>query len=156
MAHREDPMPIPLAPLADAHFDHVGVVVPSLVKGRAAFAAIHGIAAWTQAVTDPVNGVHVLFGRDPAGMVYELLEPIDASSPVHAALGLRKNLNHVAYRIADLATGAAAMRAVGCAPVGEPTRAVAFDNGLIQFFVTPLYTVIELIEAPWHVHSFVA
>ena len=142
-------------PLLGAQFDHIGLVVPSLDKGRRVMLQVHGITEWTQAVTDPVNGVRILFGRDLCGIVYELLEPIDALSPVYGALKARKNLlNHVAYRVADLASAALAMRASGCAPIGEPRPAIAFNNCAIQFFATPLNTVIELIEAPSHVHVF--
>lgn len=144
-------------PLLGAQFDHIGLVVKSLDKGRRAMHQVHGITEWAQAVSDTVNGVHILFGRDPSGIVYELLEPIDALSPVYGALKARKNLlNHVAYRVAHLATSALAMRATGCAPIGEPRPAIAFGNGCIQFFVSPLNTVIELIEAPSHTHVFSA
>ena len=146
---------MPLAALALAQFDHLGLVVKSLHKGRQVLAAVHGVNDWTQTFTDPVNGVHILFGRDPAGMVYELLEPIDATSPVYGAMTTRKNLlNHVAYRVHDLAASTAAMRAAGCAPIGKPQTAIAFGNGMVQFFVSPLSTIIELIEAPGHAHAF--
>lgn len=147
--------PPPQAPLAGAQFDHIGLVVKTLRKGRQVLQQVHGVVEWTVAVVDPVNGVHILFGRDPAGMVYELLEPIGVDSPVHAALSARKNLlNHVAYRVGDLAQAAAAMRQAGCAPTAEPTLAIAFGNGRVQFFVSPLNTLIELIEAPGHRHAF--
>lgn len=142
-------------PLSGAQFDHIGLVVRSLDKGRQVMRLVHGVTQWTLAVTDAVNGVHLLFGRDPCGVVYELLEPVDTLSPVYGALKARKNLlNHVAYRVADLPSAALAMRAAGCAPIGEPKPAIAFNNCPIQFFATPLNTVIELIEAPTHVHVF--
>ena len=146
---------VPQSPLFGARFDHIGLVVKSIEKGRRVMLQVHGITEWTQAVTDPVNGVHILFGRDPAGIVFELLEPVDALSPLYGALKARKNLlNHVAYRVADLAAATLAMRTAGCAPIGDPRPAIAFGNGYIQFFVSPLNTVIELIEAPSHVHVF--
>ena len=114
-----------------------------------------GIKQWTVPLTDPVNGVHILFGRDPAGVVYELLAPIDANSPVHGALAAKRNLlNHVAYRVANLDLARDAMRLAGCAPTAKPKPAIAFGGQDIQFFVTPLNIIVELIEALDHQHRF--
>lgn len=136
-------------------FDHLGVVVRRLDKARPRMAALLAIAEWTASVDDPVNGVRLQFGRDPAGVVYELLEPLDEHSPVYSALeGGRAILNHVAYRLADLSAGAARLKAGGAAKVSEPKPAIAYGGRPIQFFVTPLRFVIELIEAPDHAHAF--
>ena len=145
-----------LSALHGAQFDHIGVVVKTMERGRAALSRSHGIQDWTAPLTDPLNGVHILFGRDPSGVVYELLAPIDASSPVQPALVARKNLlNHIAYRVVDLAQARERMLAAGCAPTADPKPALAFGGGLIQFFVTPLNIVIELIEALHHEHRYV-
>ena len=141
---------------AEWRFDHVGVVVKSLDAARARFAATLGIAEWTASLEDPVNGVRLQFGRDPGGMVYELLEPIDEASPVHRALKSRSNLlNHSAYRVPSLAEAAEHLRESGCMPAGDPRPAIAFGGAPIQFFVSPDGILIELIEAPDHRHPFV-
>ena len=138
-------------------FDHLGLVVKSLAKGRKALSEILSIHDWTAEFRDPVNGVTLQFGRDPAGVVYELLEPIDETSPVYNALSTGKAiLNHVAYRVADLAAHAEAMRNAGCMPTSEPKPAVAYGGRKIQFFVTPLRLIIELIEAPDHAHTYLS
>ena len=136
-------------------FDHLGLVVKRLARGREHMTALLAIDAWTAPVEDPVNGVTLQFGRDPAGVVFELLEPLGDSSPVAAAL--RKGaaiLNHVAYRVPDLAAGAAHLASAGAARVGDPRPAIAYGGRPIQFFVTPLRFLIELIEAPDHSHAF--
>lgn len=136
-------------------FDHLGLVVKSLAKGRKVLGQTLGIADWTQEFRDPVNGVLLQFGRDPAGMVYELLEPLDETSPVYPALsGGKAILNHVAYRVADLAAEAERLRGAGSAPAGEPKPAIAYGGKRVQFFVTPLRFVVELIEAPAHAHLY--
>jgi len=61
-------------------------VVKRIDKARARMAALLAIEAWTAPIDDPVNGVRLQFGRDPAGVVYELLEPLDETSPVYPAL----------------------------------------------------------------------
>jgi methylmalonyl-CoA/ethylmalonyl-CoA epimerase len=141
---------------ADMLFDHLGVVVKSIARGRRTLADVLRIAEWTEEFRDPENGVLVQFGRDPAGACYELLEPLDAQSPVFPALqGNRAILNHVAYLVGDLAAEAARLERAGCARTAEPKPALAYGGRRIQFFVTPLRFVIELVEAPGHVHRFV-
>ncbi|MDB5579742.1 MAG: glyoxalase family protein [Bradyrhizobium sp.] len=136
-------------------FDHVGVVVKSLAAGRIAFEALLDVTQWTDPLEDRVNGVHILFGRDPTGLVHELLAPIDEHSPVYRTLKTRTNLlNHTAYLVPSLHDGAAHMRAARCAPTSDPKPAIAYGGAQIQFFVTPLGTIIELIEAPDHQHHF--
>lgn len=146
----------PASALYGATFDHIGVVVKSLEKGRRSLQQTLGIVAWTAELQDPINGVQVTFGRDPCGVVYELLAPLDAQSPVQAALQSRKNLlNHVAYLVPNLGEAAARMRAAGCMPTADPKPAIAYGNQMIQFFMTPLNIIVELIEAPGHQHNFV-
>jgi methylmalonyl-CoA/ethylmalonyl-CoA epimerase len=136
-------------------FDHVGLVVKSVAKGREVLSQMLRIEDWTEEFCDPVNGVRLQFGRDPAGVVYELLEPLDESSPVYPALaGGKAILNHVAYLVDDLGAAGEHMRRAGCAPTSEPKPAIAYDGRNIQFFVSSLRFVIELIEAPGHTHLF--
>jgi len=136
-------------------FDHMGLVVKSVAKGRRVLSEMLGVRDWTEEFHDPVNGVLLQFGRDPAGVVYELLEPLDETSPVYPALsGGKAILNHVAYLVSDLGEAREHMRRSGCAPTSEPKPAVAYDGHNIQFFVTPLRFVIELIEAPNHQHTY--
>jgi methylmalonyl-CoA/ethylmalonyl-CoA epimerase len=132
------PRPISFALAAQHwHFDHLGVVVKTLDKGRKHFVEALGIADWTDPFEDPINGVYLQFGRDGSGVVYELLSPLDADSPVAGALTARKNLlNHVAYRVTDLTVAAARLRETRCFPTTEPKPAVAFGGAMIQFFVT--------------------
>ncbi len=136
-------------------FDHLGIVVKELAKGRERMRALLCIGDWTTPIGDAVNGVRLQFGRDGGGMVYELLEPLGTNSPVSAALQSGKAiLNHVAYRVNDLVAGGAHLRMAGAARVSEPKPAIAYGGCPIQFFVTPLRFIIELIEAPDHEHAY--
>jgi methylmalonyl-CoA/ethylmalonyl-CoA epimerase len=136
-------------------FDHLGLVVKTLQRGRKSIARALGVERWTPELTDPVNGVVVQFGRDRAGVTYELLQPIDETSPVYPALRRGKAiLNHVAYLVEDLPAAARTMREGGAGPTGEPRPAIAYGGARIQFFVMPSSFVVELIEAPAHAHAF--
>ena len=136
-------------------FDHIGLVVRNLADGRAALEALLLVHEWTTEVIDPGNCVCVQFGRDPSGVCYELIAPLGADSPITKALSSGKNiLNHVAYLVPDLAVGRERLRAAGAAPTAEPKPALAYGGRSIQFFVTPMRFIIELIEAPGHEHRY--
>ena len=136
-------------------FDHLGLLVKNLAKGRAILTSMFDIREWTDEIVDAGNGVRIHFGRDPAGVVYELLEPLDEDSPVYPALKSAKAiLNHVAYRTRDIDAAGARLRKAGCAPVSPPRPAIAYGGRPIQFFVSPLRLIVELIEAPDHAHAY--
>lgn len=146
---------VPPAPSDRWVFDHLGMVVPSLEKGRALNGSALGIAEWSTEWDDAVNGVRVQFGRDRAGIVWELLEPFGERSPVANALRTKVNLlNHVAYRVSDLAGEETRLRDSKAMPLGPARPAIAYDNANIQFFMLASGVLVELIEAPAHRHVF--
>jgi methylmalonyl-CoA/ethylmalonyl-CoA epimerase len=139
----------------DLQFDHLGLVVRRLERGHALLTSLFFVQDWTETFQDEPNGVRCQFGRDGSGVVYELLEPLGKDSPVAAALAQRKSiLNHVAYRVSDLRGSAERLAERRCAPTGPPRPAVAYGGRPVQFFVTPLNFIVELIEAPLHTHAF--
>jgi methylmalonyl-CoA/ethylmalonyl-CoA epimerase len=136
-------------------FDHIGVIAFSLEDGRAALSAVLDIPRWTEEYADPVNQIYAQFGADSSGVCYELIVPFGESSPVTKALRSGKNiLSHVAYLVSDLTKAGDQLRAAGAVPTSDPKPAVAYGGKQIQFFVTPMRIMIELIEAPAHRHLY--
>jgi methylmalonyl-CoA/ethylmalonyl-CoA epimerase len=136
-------------------FDHIGVVVPTLAKGNEHLTRLFDIAEWTVAFEDPVNDVYVQFGRDPSGLVYETIAPRGPDSPVTTALRRGERvLNHVAYLVDGLDAHAARFETLGYRPAGRANPAIAYGGARIQFFLTPLNFLVELVEAPGHEHGF--
>jgi methylmalonyl-CoA/ethylmalonyl-CoA epimerase len=136
-------------------FDHIGVVVNNLPEGRRLLSAMQGVDHWTEAIADHEIGVYVQFGIGPNGPCYELIAPLTRASPVSGALKGSKNvLNHVGYLVANLDEAETHLRALGCFPTRDPQPAVAYGGKRIQFFLSPLRFMIELIEAPKHQHLF--
>jgi methylmalonyl-CoA/ethylmalonyl-CoA epimerase len=136
-------------------FDHIGIVASSLAEGRAHIGRLLNIARWTAEFPDAINQVYVQFGCDQSHVCYEIVAPLGDASPVRAALkGGNRILNHVAYRVADLDVHAAHFREHRCVAAGPPRPAIAYGNRRIQFFMTPLGFLIELIEALEHQHVF--
>ena len=135
--------------------DHLGLIVPELEAGRAFLQAL-GVSRWTRVIEDPVLRVCVQFGSaSGGGLNYELIAPLGEVSPIANALRTGKHiLNHLAYLTNDLQTAADRLREAGCYPAGEPKPAVAYGGSLVQFWMSPLRFVIELIEKPGHRHMF--
>lgn len=136
-------------------FDHVGLVVASLEEGRAHLAATLGMSRWASAVDDFGIGVSVQFGVGDTGPAIELIAPLGEGSPVAEALRRgQRLLNHIAYLTPDLQLSAAHFMDQGCVPTGQPQAAVAYGGRPVQFFVSPLRFIVELIEAPGHQHAY--
>lgn len=136
-------------------FDHIGVVAKTLRDGRSVLASTFEITGWTDEFCDPVNGVCVQFCKDSSGICYEVIAPLGDQSPVKGALSARRNiLNHVAYLVSDLPAESSRLRSAGARSTGRPKPAVAYAGRRIQFFVTPMHLIIEMIEAPNHQHTF--
>ena len=137
-------------------FDHIGVVVLSLEAGRDHLSSLFGITQWTQEFDDSVNMVRVQFGLDPSGICYEAIAPLGTVSPIAEALRTgNRILNHVAYLVPDLPAAALRLKNLRCVPTGSAKPAIAYGQRQIQFFISPLKIIIELIEAPDHLHSYV-
>ncbi len=138
-------------------FDHVGIFVRDLKQGRELLGSLVSIEYWTATFADEGIGVFVQFGIGKNGPCYELVAPLGDNSPVDGALRTGKNiLNHVAYLTGDLDAEGERLRAEGCVAAGVPQPAVAYGGRRVQFWLTPLRFVVELIEAPDHQHAFLS
>ena len=136
--------------------DHIGLIVPELATGREFLATALGITRWTPVTDDPTLQVSVQFGAAPGQpLIYELIAPFGEQSPIANALRSGKHiLNHLAYLTPSLETSGDHLRASGCYPTGNPLPALAYQGRLVQFWISPLRFVIELIEKPGHIHPF--
>jgi methylmalonyl-CoA/ethylmalonyl-CoA epimerase len=136
-------------------FDHIGLVVPKLARGRDHLSNLLQIGTWTVEFEDPINGVSVQFGADDSGVCYEIIAPLGEDSPVARALKFGDRiLNHVAYLVPDLEIAVERLGKDRCYPTGPSNPAIAYGGRRIQFFVSPLRFIIELIEAVDHRHHF--
>jgi len=139
----------------EMRFDHIGIVVAELSAGCRMLRDHFAVMLWTCVFNDPINDVHVQFGRDAAGICYELIAPLSSRSPVWRSLRSGNNItNHIAYRVRDLETAGARLIASDFSPVSDPKPAVAYGGARIQFFMSPIFSLVELIEAPAHEHRY--
>ncbi|HDO1384471.1 glyoxalase [Aeromonas sp. HMWF036] len=128
-------------------FDHIGLVVPDLASGVAYCRDVLGLSRFSVAVEDPLQGVWVQFVHDEHGLCYELVAPAGEDSPVTQVIKTRRNvINHLAYRVQSLQEGATRLREQRHLPLGPSQPAVAFGGAHVQFFLSPLGHIVELIE----------
>jgi len=141
---------------AELLFDHIGIVVRDMDEGVASLAALSGPLTWTRRFDDTGLGVSVRFGRCSMGVVYEIIAPLGEISPVRHALESRSNLlNQIAYRTRSLDESVARLRAGRLAvPASPAAPALAFGGAPVQFLMTRLGFLIELIEIDRIVHQF--
>jgi methylmalonyl-CoA/ethylmalonyl-CoA epimerase len=140
---------------ADLQFDHVGIVVADLDGACAQWARLLGAVQWTRRFNDDALGVSVRFARDGVGMVYEFIAPANPASPVAGVLRSGSNLlNQLAYRTRSLGSSTERLRAERALAIGPPAAALAFGGARVQFLMTPLGFLIELIETERVLHEF--
>ena len=136
-------------------FDHIGLVVTSIETEAPRIAHLLRLTRWTERWDDPRLGVSVCFAIDAAGLVFELIAPLGADSPVaRAARQKRDCLNQIAYRTDDMAVTRAHFEAADAMVLTEPTPAMAFAGAPVQFFLMPQGFVVEVIGAPDFRHRF--
>ena len=80
-------------------------------------------------------------------LCYELVAPAGEESPVTQVLKTRRNvINHLAYRVSNLQASAERLRTQRHLPLGPSQPAIAFGGSHVQFFLSPLGHIVELIE----------
>ena len=128
-------------------FHHIGLVCKDLATGEARLEEIFGPLKWSTAYKDEIQRVWVQFGVGDSGVRYEIVAPLNDRAPVNEALRQGKNiLNHVAYTVRSIAEQSELLRRHGCMPLGVAQPAAAFGGANIQFFITSLRFILELIE----------
>ena len=137
-------------------FDHVGIIAPDIDAGCVNLRGLLGPLLLTRRFDDFGLGVSVRFCRDISGMVYELIAPLGARSPVAATLASGMNLlNHVAYRTRSLEAATKRLhRQHWATPAGPAAAALAFGGARVQFMLARQGFLLELIETDRVVHEF--
>ena len=111
--------------------DHIGIAVADIETA---------IATWENALglrparVEEVAGQGIRAHHLPVGETrIELLEPLDAGSPIARFLARHgPGIHHIAFAVDDLDVERARMVAAGLEPIGEPSTGA--DGRRIQFF----------------------
>lgn len=136
-------------------FDHIGIVVRDIDLAMPGFCASFNVAEATSRFDDERLTVSVRFFRDSSGMTYELIAPLGEHSVVAGVLKRGTNIvNQIAYRTPSLSRQGGQLAGLGFLALSEPQPAVAFSGARVQFFMSPLGFVVELIEINGWAHKF--
>ena len=132
----------------EGSFHHVGFVVASIPN------SVHGFISMLQAdwdeevIHDPNQNVRVTFlkSRRAGDPLWELVEPVDDKSPVHALAAKGGGLHHVCYVVDDLERALSDARSLGALIARQPVPAVAFGGRRIAWIYTRNRLLIEYLE----------
>ena len=137
-------------PVSGLRLDHIGYAVESIEAYLEGFLLpLLGAGPIGEVVEDPIQRARVLFVALPGGGRLELIEPVDAESPVAGVLKQKRGgLYHLCYAVDDLDGQIERFRQRGCLPISGPSPAAAMGNRRIAFLCTPQFDVVELVEDP--------
>ncbi len=128
-------------------FDHVGIIVKNLDFGIEQFNLFHKDLVWSETIEEPIQDVFIKFATDKSNIRYEIIAPNSEKSPVLLSLKKKINiLNHLAYKVRDLKEAEKYFKNLKSIPITKASMSVAFNNSLIQFWLTPSGLIYELIE----------
>ncbi len=129
-------------------FHHVGFVVASIPNSVNGFASMLQ-ADWDEHIYhDPNQRVRVTFlkSRKAGDPLWELVEPADDKSPVHAFAAKGGGLHHVCYVVENLEQALADARKLGALVTRQQMPAVAFGGRRIAWIYTKNRLLIEYLE----------
>jgi methylmalonyl-CoA/ethylmalonyl-CoA epimerase len=136
-------------------FHHVGLIVGSLEIGKQFLEKVNLGMSFGEEIEDTEIGVKVQFGVDNQGLRYELVAPLNEQSLIWNYLHSRDNmLHHMAFLVDEFDQKRLELRSTGCVPLSEPMRAAAFQGRRVAFFLTPLRTILEIIESEHQIPGF--
>ncbi|MEO5826091.1 MAG: methylmalonyl-CoA epimerase [Gemmatimonadales bacterium] len=125
---------------------HIGIAVLNVESALAFYRDVLGVTVRGPETADGARIVHLEFGESDV----ELLEPLDADSPIGRFLARRgPGIHHVCYRVDDLDRALTACRQQGYTLIDDSPRAGA--GGCRIAFLHPKATdgiLIELTETP--------
>ena len=132
--------------LEDAKFHHIGIAVSSIEKTKPFYLSAGYVVS--EAVIESVQKVKVAYAWRDGFPPMELLEPLDATSPVCKILAKNGNTPyHVCYEVPDIKAAVAEMRKDGgFMPLGRPIPGHGLDDALMVFCYNKDVGLIQIME----------
>lgn len=126
--------------------DHVAVVVRSLEQALPLWIGIFGYAPMTDPVVNSRQRVRVQFLAKQGSVTIKLVEPVDATSPVHAAAARGGGLHHLCFRCDSVPAAVERLKRAGMRLLADPAPGEGFDDELIAFVYAGQGLNVELID----------
>ncbi len=135
--------------------NHIGVATPSIADSIIHWRDTMGASHISEPFDMPEQGVKVCFVDTPNdgamnGTQIELIEPLNADSPIHGFLAKNPlgGQHHICFEVPDIMTAKAEFEAMGKRILGEPRIGA---HGTMIFFVHPKDMggmLTEIMESP--------
>ena len=119
-----------------ACFHHVGMAVRSIDE------AVPGLTI----VTDPIQRVSIGF-VEFSGLTVELIEPASENSPIDESLQKGNKILHICIEVPSIANALDECKQHGFRKISEPVPATVFENRKIAWVFSPIFGLVELLEA---------
>ena len=126
---------------------HIGFVVKNIATSYKHYANIFRLIKTSEPIIDSIQKVKILFLENPKEDIkYELVEPLNDSSPVYKAVKKGYSLNHICYEVESIEKRIRQLQNEGNLLISGPISAVAFDGRKIAFLYAKAHLIIELLN----------
>ena len=126
--------------------DHVGIAVRSIERSLEHWQTVFGYRQTTEIVSNTRQKVRVVFLDGPGSLQVKLVEPTDASSPIHAFTLRGGGLHHLCFRCESVSAELVRLEALGLRVIAPPQPGEAFGGERIAFIYAGDGLNIELID----------
>ena len=126
---------------------HLGIIVDDLKNSTIEFEESIGGSKEGKEILDEGIGVTIQFIKDPSGILYELVQPIDEDSKIFSVLKTNNHLHHIAYKVDLIEERVKELRNNGFGTLTKLMKAKAFENKRVVFLLSPNKYIVELVEA---------
>ena len=128
-------------------FHHLGIIVDDLKNSTIEFEESIGGSKEGKEILDEGIGVTIQFIKDPSGILYELVQPIDEDSKIFSVLKTNNHLHHIAYKVDLIEERVKELRNKGFGPLTKLMKAKDFEDKRVVFLLSPNKYIVELVEA---------
>ena len=128
-------------------FHHLGIIVDDLKNSTIEFEESIGGSKEGKEILDEGIGVTIQFIKDPSGILYELVQPIDEDSKIFSVLKTNNHLHHIAYKVDLIEERVKELRNKRFGPLTKLMKAKAFEDKRVVFLLSPNKYIVELVEA---------
>jgi methylmalonyl-CoA/ethylmalonyl-CoA epimerase len=127
-------------------FHHIAFVVRNIEKTAPVYCAL-GFTS-TEPIVDPVQNVRICFLKKLDMPLYELVEPINETSPVNKILEKAGVMPyHICYEVDNIDEAVSDLKKQRYLLLQMPVLAIALDNRKICFMFHKDVGLIELLES---------
>lgn len=128
-------------------FHHIGIAVKDVSATAAVY--VSGGYKCSETIFDPEQNVNICWLEKDGMPVFELLEPVDETSPVVKILE-KSGVSpyHVCYVVEDIDLAIQDLRKMKYVVVRKPVEAVAIHGSRVCFLFNKDVGLVELVESP--------